>query len=138
MNDREIEGFEVIDGVLGFLVSGTNEVYLRAEGFKEFLEEQTNPKPATQGVKQRILTIPELLSKDYNLDYNIGNRTGPSQSASELRVAYENTQYENELKNTYFVGNDGNWYRLKEDSRGTWTWKKDEPPIQTSTITNRR
>jgi hypothetical protein len=135
--DRKIESFKMIDGELGFLVSGTNNVYLKAEGFKEFLEEQTNKttqQTSTAGFKQRIATIPETLSRDYNLDYNLGDRTGPSQSASGLRLAYENTQYENELKNTYFVGNDGNWYRLKEDSRGTWTWKKDEPPVQTSTI----
>lgn len=47
-SDRKIEGFKVIDGVLGFKVSGTYEdVYLRAEGFKDFLEQQTNKPTST-------------------------------------------------------------------------------------------
>lgn len=36
--NRKIENFKVIDGVVGFLVSGTLKIYLRAEGFKEFAE----------------------------------------------------------------------------------------------------
>ena len=38
IGDRTIESFKNIDGVVGFLVSGKYEVYLRAEGFKEFAE----------------------------------------------------------------------------------------------------
>lgn len=44
IGDRKIESFKVIDGTVGFLVSGTNEVYLRAEGFKEFMESFCKPK----------------------------------------------------------------------------------------------
>ena len=36
--NRKIENFKVIDGVVGFLVSGTLNIYLRAEGFKEFAD----------------------------------------------------------------------------------------------------
>ena len=36
--NRKIENFKVIDGVVGFLVSGTLGIYLRAEGFKEFAD----------------------------------------------------------------------------------------------------
>jgi len=42
--DRKIKSFKVIDGTVGFLVPGTNEVYLRAEGFKEFAESFDKPK----------------------------------------------------------------------------------------------
>lgn len=34
--NRKIESFKIIDGVVGFLISGTLNIYLRAEGFKEF------------------------------------------------------------------------------------------------------
>lgn len=36
--DRTIKSFKYIDGILGFLVSSTASVYLRAEGFKEFMD----------------------------------------------------------------------------------------------------
>lgn len=42
--DRKIENFKVIDGVVGFLVSGTHNIYLRAEGFKEFAENYNKSK----------------------------------------------------------------------------------------------
>ena len=42
--DRKIEKFKVIDGVVGFLVSGTVGIYLRAEGFKEFAENYNKSK----------------------------------------------------------------------------------------------
>lgn len=35
--DRKIESFKEVDGHIGFLVSGTANVYLKAEGFKEFM-----------------------------------------------------------------------------------------------------
>ena len=41
IGDRKIVEFEDIECVLGFLVSGTVGIYLRAEGFKEFLESKT-------------------------------------------------------------------------------------------------
>ena len=44
IDNRTIESFKNIDGVVGFLVSGTSEVYLRAEGFKEFVESFDKPK----------------------------------------------------------------------------------------------
>lgn len=34
--DRKVVSFEIIDGQMGFLVSDTADVYLKAEGFKEF------------------------------------------------------------------------------------------------------
>ena len=36
--DRTIKSFKLIDGIVGFLVSDTSSVYLRAEGFKEFAD----------------------------------------------------------------------------------------------------
>ena len=39
IGDREILSFKLLDGQVGFQVSGTISIYLRAEGFKEFLED---------------------------------------------------------------------------------------------------
>lgn len=39
--DRNIEGFETLNGVRAFLVSGTFHVYLRAEGFLEFVGQRS-------------------------------------------------------------------------------------------------
>lgn len=37
-DDRKIKSFKVLNGILGFEVSGTLHVFLKAEGFKEFKE----------------------------------------------------------------------------------------------------
>lgn len=37
IGDRTIKAFKMLDGIIGFLVSDTAEVYLKAEGFKEFM-----------------------------------------------------------------------------------------------------
>lgn len=38
MGDRRIESFKNIDGYISFLVSGTDKVYMKASGFKAFME----------------------------------------------------------------------------------------------------
>lgn len=38
IGDRKIKSFKVLNGILGFEVSGTSGVFLKAEGFKEFKE----------------------------------------------------------------------------------------------------
>ena len=45
IGDRKIESFKLINGIVGFLVSDTNEVYLRAEGFKEFAKKFNKIEP---------------------------------------------------------------------------------------------
>lgn len=44
VGDRKIESIEEVNGVSGFLVSDTLSTYLRAEGFKEFLESKIGGK----------------------------------------------------------------------------------------------
>ena len=44
VGDRKIEAFEILDGIVGFLVSGTDRIHLRAEGFKEFAEGFNKPQ----------------------------------------------------------------------------------------------
>ena len=46
INSRQIESFKVFGGIVGFLISGTHELYLRAEGFKEFAEGFNKSKSA--------------------------------------------------------------------------------------------
>lgn len=41
VGDRKIEDFKVQDGIVGFLVSDTHGVYLKAEGFSEFINKQS-------------------------------------------------------------------------------------------------
>lgn len=42
--NRTILSFKVLDGIVGFEVSGAAEIYLKAEGFKEFAENFNKPK----------------------------------------------------------------------------------------------
>lgn len=44
MNDRTIEHFKIIDGIVAFKVSNTGSVYFKAEGFKEFMDNFDKPK----------------------------------------------------------------------------------------------
>ena len=43
ISDRYIKAFKELDGIVGFLVSGTNNVYLKADGFKEFMDSYSRP-----------------------------------------------------------------------------------------------
>lgn len=43
INDRYIKAFKELDGIVGFLVSGTDNVYLKADGFKEFMDSYSRP-----------------------------------------------------------------------------------------------
>ena len=52
LEDRKIEDFDIIEGVLAFRVSDTHRVYLRAEGFLEF-------KAKLEGVKPTPVPEPE-------------------------------------------------------------------------------
>ena len=56
VGDREIENFDIKDGVIAFLVSNTEDVWLKAAGFKEFCEsrkvKKETPVPFTELVKK--------------------------------------------------------------------------------------
>ena len=43
VSDRYIKAFKELDGIVGFLVSGTADVYLKADGFKEFMDSYSRP-----------------------------------------------------------------------------------------------
>ena len=45
--ERTVEFFEIIEGKMAFLVSETQDIYFKAEGFKEFLEQQTTKTTQT-------------------------------------------------------------------------------------------
>ena len=44
VSDRKIVSFKVFDSIVGFEVSGSSTIYLRAEGFKEFMDNFDKPK----------------------------------------------------------------------------------------------
>ena len=75
IGDRKIESFKVIDGTLGFLVSSTDNVYLRAEGFKEFAESLFNEPQFETGKwykeKKYNHTIKYLRTKSHDSKYAI-------------------------------------------------------------------
>lgn len=76
IGNREIEEFRLIDGCVGFLVSHTNKVYLKAEGFKEFMDnfDKPMPKPGeywvyVRGINRNCLNKTDSIYKiGYNLD----------------------------------------------------------------------
>ena len=90
----------------------------------------------TSGVKQTIETYPEYLSIDFRIADNVDDRKGPTQSAGDLKRNYNSTQYQDEILNTYFKGNDGDWYKLNIGKGGTWTWKKEDLPASATQSTS--
>ena len=90
---------------------------------------------ATSEFKLSIETIPSTLKRDYTFSTNKGDRKAPSQSAGNLYSRYANLPAAKaELFNTFFKGNDGAWWKLKQ-VRTEWRWEKSSPqPSQTSTI----
>jgi hypothetical protein len=44
ISNRQIKRFDIIDNIPCFLVSGTDSIYLRSEGFKEFMDNFNKPK----------------------------------------------------------------------------------------------
>ena len=66
--DRKIESFKIIDGALGFLVS-SSVVYLRAEGFKEFLEQQTNKTTSTPEPTQKSSIYENIIIENLEVYY---------------------------------------------------------------------
>ena len=130
IGNRKIQKFEMLRSKMAFLVSGSSNVYLKAEGFKEFLEEQTNVIKHYvnyQNIKTKYIDDNKPgLTKNLNLETNqvSNNRQAPQQSASELKKLWENSIYEKELFNTLFEGNSGSYYKLNKSINGVWTWKK--------------
>lgn len=57
VGDREILSFKNIDGVVGFEVSGTASVYLRADGFKAFMDKGLEKKEE-QCTKPDLTLVP--------------------------------------------------------------------------------
>ena len=208
--EREIQGFKIFEQKMAFLVSETQDVYFKAEGFKEFLEEKTQkqttsstndeiqvgdivewyetipnysakkgarakvvgidedyynvewldnlsngasnggytkedfikstnqatPQNSKKGVTQNIETIPSEMSVNLAMDNNRGNRNSPTQSAGDLKSIIKDTEYETEVLNAYYMGNDGDWYKLNVEKSGVWKWKKADPqPTQNATTT---
>jgi len=87
--NRYIISFKELDGVVGFEVSGTANVYLRAEGFKEFKENFNKPKEVPKpdfvtrfkiGDKIRVLSRPSQYSSgksEWNAKYPLDKVTYP-------------------------------------------------------------
>jgi hypothetical protein len=83
-------------------------------------------KPTTQTTGFELLeTDPKYISVPItSFEPNNGDRKAPTQSAGVLKKAFQNTSIENEILNTKFKGNDGQWYKINVGKGGVWTWKK--------------
>jgi hypothetical protein len=107
------------------VVSGYNFDY-------KFFTNQPLPGEATSGYSLPIETIPSKLSFWLNFKSNKGDRQSPTQSAGDLYANYKNHPFtKEELFNTFFKGNDGNWWNLQE-VKGTWRWEKSSPQPKVS------
>ena len=97
---------------------------------------QATPQNSKKGVTQTIETIPSEMSVNLAMDNNRGNRNSPTQSAGDLKSIIKDTEYETEVLNAYYMGNDGDWYKLNVEKSGVWKWKKADPqPTQNATTT---
>lgn len=71
VGDREIENFDIKDGIITFLVSNTEDVWLKAEGFKEFCEgrkvKKETPIPFTEFVKKLPVKEESPVKKEFAL-----------------------------------------------------------------------
>lgn len=68
-NNRTIESFKLINGVVGFLVSNTNGIYLRAEGFLDFINKNKETKEINDyKIGDIVVCLPEPMPnpKDSN------------------------------------------------------------------------
>jgi hypothetical protein len=103
-SDREIEGFEIIDGQLGFKVSGTDFVYLKAEGFKDFINKQlgltTTPQSETPLINQ---TEPPLTNQEERI-FSDEELEKLIQDENLKLMLFENTKIRiaNEIQSTNF------------------------------------
>jgi len=97
---------------------------------------QANSKNSKKGVTQNIETIPSEMSVDLMMDVNTSTRNSPTQSAGELKTMIKGSPYETEVLNAFYMGNDGDWYKLNVEKSGIWKWKKADPqPAQNATTT---
>lgn len=116
-------------------INNKENIYIAGYKFPiDYFTDQPLTAEATSGFKLSVETIPATLKRDYRFIANTGNRKAPSQSAGNLYSRYANLPAAKaELFNTFFKGNDGTWWKLKQV--GTeWRWEKSSPqPSQTST-----
>jgi len=98
--------------------------YFTKEPIKEIIQ---------QGYSLLVETIPSTLKRDYPFSRNRKDRQSPSQSAGDLYRRYAALpDAKLELLNTFFKGNDDQWWNLQQVS-GTWRWEKSSPqPTQTT------
>lgn len=96
----------------------------------ELVNQNTPTQTPKISIIQNIETIPQELSTQFYFDKNDGSRNSPTQKAGELKSLYKGTDYEKELLNTYFKGNDGLWYKINVEVGGVWKWRKADPQPQ--------
>ena len=85
----------------------------------------TTTSQGFQGFELPIETDPKYRSFPItSFEPNKGDRKSPTQSAGELKEMFKNLSVADEILNTKFKGNDGEWYKIYVGTSGTWTWRK--------------
>jgi hypothetical protein len=133
--DSITEEFYFVEWLDNLANGAVNGGYMKEDFVKS--DNQTLPSSnSTKKVTQTIETIPSEMSVYLAMDSNTGNRNSPTQSAGDLKSIIKDTEYETEVLNAYYMGNDGDWYKLNVEKSGIWKWKKADPqPTQNATTT---
>lgn len=111
----------------------SNNIELGSSGFslpKDYFTKYALTTSQTNGYKLPIDTYPVTLKNNYSFFVaNDGSRQSPTQSAGDLKrmVMPMGTEEIQEIRRTFFRGNDGQWYEINVGKGGTWTWKKLNP-----------
>lgn len=113
INSRQIESFKVFDGIVGFLISGTHELYLRAEGFKEFAEGFNKSKSAFEFEVGKWY---KCEGYNYAIKYLRKEARNSKYVIVYSDIITYNYKYESSPEGNTGVGyvNEGTWYELTD------------------------
>jgi hypothetical protein len=110
-----------------------DKIELGDSGFSlpiRYFTKSVSTSSQTNAYKLPIDTYPVTLKNNYSFFVaNDGSRQSPTQSAGDLKrmVMPMGTEEIQEIRRTFFRGNDGQWYEINVGKGGTWTWKKLNP-----------
>jgi len=105
IGDRTIKSFKILDGIVGFEVSNTDKIYLKAEGFKEFAENFNKPN---------MKDILEECKKKFPIGtkYKCANSNNDDISKGSVNGVFEVKEYIIKKKSHFGVHSGNGWLHL--------------------------